>query len=59
MGFPLTIRDAAGKVRADLAGDRISAVPFRHRADDGDGPSINLPWTASSIGPVGSTARIA
>ena len=37
MGFPLSIRDAAGKVRSDRVGDRISAVPFRHRADDGDG----------------------
>ena len=37
MGFALRLLDAEGKVRADLASDRVVAVPFRHRPDDGNG----------------------
>jgi hypothetical protein len=37
MGFALRLLDSDGKVRADLASDRVVAVPFRHRPDDANG----------------------
>ena len=37
MGFALRLLDSDGKVRADLAADRVVAVPFRHRTDDANG----------------------
>ena len=33
IGFQRPIADRSGKVRLELAGDRVTAVPLRHRAD--------------------------